>query len=133
MAFHGGTGAGKPSCWTPILTHWPNGKKSVLERLSTSHKSANITYSAIASRKRLVCVLLTVQHAVSAYRLVRTPAQCCVLCMPRCCATPHHLPYTNANHVLVPLYRDASAVVKLLVVGKRCHMSCTPRTIGLYL
>ena len=119
-----GTGAGKPSFWTTILTQWPNRKILVLERLSTSHKSAsNITHSAIASRKRSARVLRTVQHAVSAYSLERPPVQCSVLCMPRCCTTPHHLHNTNANRVLVPQYRDASAVVRLCVVGKRCHTS----------
>ena len=28
MALDDGTGAGKPSCWTPILTQWPNRKKN---------------------------------------------------------------------------------------------------------
>ena len=83
MARHGGTGAGNPSCWTAILTQWPNRKVWVLERLSTSHKSAsNITYSAIASRKRSACVFGTVQHAISTYSVVRPPVQCSVLCMP---------------------------------------------------
>ena len=27
MALDDVTGAGKPSCWTPILTQWPNRKK----------------------------------------------------------------------------------------------------------
>ena len=130
MAGHDATGAGKPSCWSPILTQWPNRKVLVLERLSTSHKSAsNITYSAIASRKRSACVLRTVQHAVSTYSLVRPPVQCSVLCMPRCFTTPHHLHNTNASRVLLPQCRDASAVVKLWVVGKCCHTSCTPCTM----
>ena len=74
MALDDGTGAGKPSCWTPILTQWPNRKKLVLERLSKSQKSAsNITYSAIASRKRSACVLHTVQHGLRAYSLVGLP------------------------------------------------------------
>ena len=130
MAGHDATGAGKPSCWTPILTQWPNRKVLVLERLSTSHKSASIiTYSAIASRKRSECVLRTVQHAVSTYSLVRPPVQCSVLCMPRCFTTPHHLHNTNASRVLLPQCRDASAVVKLWVLGKGCHTSCTPCTM----
>ena len=123
MAGHDGTGAGKPSCWTPKLTQWPNRKVLVLERLSTSHKSAsNITYSAYASRERSACVFGTVQHAVSAYSLVRPP-------VPWCCTIPHHLHNTNANRVLVQQHRDASAVVKLCVVGKRCHTSSTPCTM----
>ena len=127
---HDGTGAGKPSCWTPILTQWPNRKVLVLDRLSTSHKSvSNITYSANASRKRSACVLRTVQHAVSTYSLVRPPVQCSVLCMPWCFTTPHHLHNTNANRVLVPQYSAASAVVKLWMVGKRCHTLCTPCTM----
>ena len=130
MAVYAGTAAGKPSFWTTILTQWPNRKILVLERLLTSHKSAsNITHSAIASRKRSARVLRTVQHAVSAYSLERPPVQYSVLCMQRCCTTPHHLHNTNINRVLVPQYRDASAVVKLSVVGKRCHTLCTPCTM----
>ena len=130
MALHDGTGAGKPSCWTPILIQWRNRKKMVLERLSTSHKTAsNITCSTIASRKRSACVFHTLQHALGAYSLVRPPAQCCVLCMPRCCTTPHQLHNTNANRVLVLQYRDVSAVVMLWVVEKRCHTSCTKCTM----
>ena len=130
MVLHDGTGAGKPSCWTPILTQWPSRQILVLERLSTFHKLAsNITYSAIASRKCSAFVLRTVQHAISAYSLVRPPVQCSVLCMPRCCTTPHHLHNTNSNRVLVQQYSDASAVVKLWVVGKRCYTSCTPCTM----
>ena len=43
--------------------------------------------------------------------------------------TPHHLHNKNASRVLVPQYSNASAVVKLCVVGKRCHTSCTPCTM----
>ena len=109
-------------------------KKLARERLSPFRKSAsNITHSAIAEQKRSACVLYTVQHALSAYSLVRQPVQCSVLCMPRRCTTQHHLQSTNANRVLVPQYTNVSAVVKLLVVGKRCHTSCTTCTMGLYL
>ena len=133
MAFPDGTGAGKLSCWTPILTQCPNQKKLACERLSPFHKSAsNITHSAIAERKRSACVLYTVQHALTAFSLVRQPAQCSVLCMPRRCAIPHHLHNTNASRVLVPQYRNVSAVVKLRVVRKRCQTSCTACTLGLY-
>ena len=83
----------------------------------------------MASQKRSACVLHTVQHAVSAYSLERPLVQCSLLCMQQCCTTPHHLHNTNANRVLVLQYRDASAVVKLCVVGKRCHISCTPCTM----
>ena len=126
MALPDGTGAGKPSCCTPISTQWPNRKMFGLERQSTSHKSAsNITYSANVLQKCSARVLRTVQHAISAYSLVRPPAQCSVLCMPWGFTTPHHLHNTNASCVLVPQYRDASAVVKLWVVEKRCYTSCT--------
>ena len=107
-----------------MSTQWPNRKMLGLERLSTSHKSAsNITYSANVSQKCSARVLRTVQHAISAYSLVRPPAQCSVLCMP------HHLHNTNGSRVLVQQYSDASAVVKLCVVGTRCHTSCTPCTM----
>ena len=41
------------------------------------------------------------------------------------CTTLHHLHNTNANSVLVPQYKNVSVVVKLRVVGKHCHTSCT--------
>ena len=127
MALPDGTGAGKPACCTPISTQWPNRKMLGLDRLWISRKSAsNITYSANVSRRCSARVLRTVKHAISAYSSVRPPAQCSVLCMPRCFTSPHHLHIINANCVLVPQYRDASAVMKLWVVEKRCHTSCTP-------
>ena len=83
----------------------------------------------MSRKKSAPLVLRTVQHAISEYSLVPPPAQCSVLCMPRCLTTPHHLHNTNASRVLVQQYSDASAVVKLWVVGKRCHTSCTPCTM----
>ena len=82
MAFTDGTGAGKQSHWTPILTQCTNRKKMVLERLPTFCKSAsNISHSAIASQERSACILHTVQHALTVYSLLRPPVQCSMLCM----------------------------------------------------
>ena len=85
MAFRDGTGAGKQSRWTPILTQCLNRKKLVLKRLSTFRKSAsNISHSAIASQECSACVLHTVQHALTAYNLVLPSVQCSMLCMLLC-------------------------------------------------
>ena len=143
MALPDGTGASKPACCTPISTQWPNCKMLGFERLSTSHKSAsNITYSANVSRRCSARVLRTVKHAIRAYSLVRTVqhaisanslvwplAVCSVFSMPWCFTIPHHLHNTNTRCLQLLEYRDASSVVKLWVVVKRCHTSCTPCTM----
>ena len=131
MAIPDGTGTGKPTCCTPISTQWPNRTVLGLERLWTSHKSAsNITYSANVSRKCSARVLRTVKHAISAYSSVRPPAQCSVLCMPRCFTSPYHLHNINASRLLVPQYRDASAV--LYLVHSMYHAwDCTCSTVTL--
>ena len=106
-------------------------KKLLLERLLTFHKAAsNITHSAIASQERSACVLHTVQHALTAYSLVRQPVQCSMLCMLLCdpasfayyCTTSTCSSTANASRALVPHYIN---VVILLVVRKRCQTSCT--------
>ena len=123
LAFPDGTGTGKLSCWTLILTQWPNRIKLVFERLSTFIKSAsNITHSAIASQERSTCVLHTVHHALTAYSLV--PHQCSVLCFACCYATLHHLHISyyyssnaTASRALERQYRNASAGMNLRVMG----------------
>ena len=53
----------------------------------------------------------------------------------RCCETLHHVHTSNVNpnRVLVPQYKNVSAVVNLWAVGKRCQtVGNEGTTVGLY-
>ena len=107
----------------------PEPKKLACERLSTFRKSAsNTIHSAIASLKRLACVLHTTQYALTAYSLVRPAVQCSMLACCHLHTSNSTSNNANANRPLVPQYRNVSAVVNLRVVGKRCQTSCTTST-----
>ena len=105
----------------------------ILERLSTFHKStSNITHSAIASQDRSACVLHTVQHALTAYSLLRQPVHAlhvvvrpCINCILYYCTTSTCGGNENASRALVPQYKNVNAVVNLRMVRKCCQTSCT--------
>ena len=128
LAFPWGTGAGKLSNWTPVLTQYANRKQLASERLSPFHKSvSNITHSVIP--KQNVMYACCTLYSMPSMRTVWCGIQCSVLCFACCCATLQHLHTSssnaNANRALVPQYRNVSAGVNLRVVRKHCQTAWT--------
>ena len=101
MAFPNGTGAGKLSRWTPILTQWPNQKIGALK--ATDIPKVRFTHHPLCYclANLSACVLHTVQHARTAYNIVQPRVQCSMLCMPLHLCAPHHLHNANTNRALM--------------------------------
>ena len=123
MAFPDGTRDGKLFRRIPIFTQCSNRKKMALERLSTFHKSAShVTHSAIALQKRSAYVSHTVQHARTAYSLVRQSLHSAVFyalhAVVRPPPPPHHLHNANVNCALVRCTHGTGISVRLRVVNR---------------
>ena len=133
MAIPDSTGAGKQSCWTKIITQFPNRKTWHVRGYCHSINQLQTSSTPPLPRKN-------VQHACCT--LYSMPSLHTVWCsnFACCCATPRHLHNANANRALghtcrtlYPQYRNVSAVVNLWVVGEGGGRCQTSRTISMVL